>query len=48
MRLFLTAGFEPCRPLIETGLHVDDSELAVFDFAMRSHGPQETDAMAGN
>src|SRR5260370_18088081 len=48
VRLFLTPGFEPCQSLIEAGLDVDDAELAVFDFAMRSHGPEETDAMAGN
>src|SRR5258707_9545895 len=47
VRLFLTPGFEPCQSLIEAGLDVDDAELAVFDFAMRSHGPEETDAMAG-
>src|SRR5260370_19915494 len=48
VRLFLTPGFEPCQSLIEAGLDVDDAELAVFGFAMRSHGPEETDAMGGN
>src|ERR1700730_9375350 len=42
------AIFKSGRSLIETGLHFHDSELAVFDFAMRGHGPEETDAMAGN
>ena len=32
--------------MVEPGLHVDDAELAIFDFAVGGHHPDEVDAVA--
>jgi hypothetical protein len=34
--------------LLESALHVDDTELAIFDFAMSSHRPQKGNAVTGH
>jgi len=43
---FLGARFESRACLIETPLHIDDPELAIFHLSMSRHGPKEGDTMA--
>jgi hypothetical protein len=33
---------------LKSGLNIYDAELPVLDFAMRSHGPEKSDAMPGH
>jgi hypothetical protein len=42
------AGFQPTATLIEAGLHSDDSELSIFDFALRRHHPDKINPVTGN
>src|SRR5215470_15941382 len=44
----LTACLEASAAGIKSGLDVDDSELAVFDFPVRRHHPHKVDRMAGH
>ena len=46
--VLLAAGLQPRPALVEIGLNVDDPELAVLFFAVRAHGPEERDVVAGN
>jgi hypothetical protein len=47
-RLLFSASFQSGRPVVESWLNIHNTELAVFAFAMRSHCPQKTNAVAGN
>src|SRR5205085_12193964 len=44
----LAARFQTATALIEAGLHGDDAELPVFNFAVRGHHPDEVDRVAGH